>query len=162
MEKLFARFNVGRWIVDCPICSAATKVKIGDEMVFCGSRKCHPDKLAKKIQQRPNGGWTFVSDKKKQDRAKNRAYAMGEVYEVVFPDDAKSAETVLRKRKTEHQNYFPDREDIHDLEEENKSHKKLKYLWDEEENKKHEKEIKEKEKKVIPAELSKKELRRIK
>jgi len=159
MEKLYARFNYGRWIVDCPNCSAATKVNIGDEMVFCGGMKCHPDKRAKKAQLLPDKTIMFVSDKDKQDLAKAEAWSANEVYEIVFPSDAKPAEKVLRKRKTEHMNYYPDRESLEDLEEENKCHPKLDYIWDKEENKKRQEEIKPKPKKQTK--LSEKQKRRI-
>lgn len=160
MEKIYARFNHGRWIADCPNCPSATVVKIGDEMVICGA--CYPDKLAKKWSLLPSGNPIPSSDKSKQDSAKELAYSMSEVYEIVFPDDAKLAEEVLRKRKIEHQHYYPKKESLEDLERENKRHPKLKYLWDVEENKKYLEEI---ELKVIPEDiekLSEKVLRRIK
>ena len=159
MEQVKAYFNHGKWIVDCPNCPAATKVKIGDELVFCGH--CFPDKRVKKFQLVAGQEVMPVSDKEKQDQAKTEAFAMGEVYEIVFPDDAKSAETVLRKRKTEHQNYVPWKETLENLEKENLSHPKLKYLWDKKEHKKYLEVIKPK-KKIKAKKLSEKELRRIK
>ena len=159
MEQVQAYHNHGRWIVDCPNCPAATVVKLGDELVMCGC--CYPDKRAKKWELLPNGKPFQVSDKNKQDAAKAEAWARGEVYEIIFPDDAKSAEKVLRLRKAEHQNYLPWKESLSDLEKENKEHPKLKYLWDKEENEKYQEEIKPKEILEI-AELSNKELRRIK
>jgi len=126
MDTVQARLNHGRWIWDCPDCKAGNRVKPKDELVFCGSEKCYPGKVKKKLDV-INGAVVEGIDFEAQKRAKRKAWAEGKVYEIEFPDNHAEIVKVLRKRKEEHQCWEPG-ETIEDLLLEERTNARLYYL----------------------------------
>lgn len=124
MKTIKARYNCGKWIWDCEICNSGNSISPGDEMAFCGG--CYPDKFAEKIVS-IQGALVRGIDREKQDLAKRAAWVNDDVYKIEFPAKHKAIESTLRCRKAEHQSWEVG-QTIQDLETENQTHPKLKYL----------------------------------
>ena len=158
MKTISAVFNCGRWIWICPDCGAGNLITPGDEMGFCGERYCYPNKFATK-EAVINGVIIRGYDKKKQDKAKRKAYAEKKVYKMGFPKDYNKIEDALRIRLVKHQSWVVG-QTVKDLMDEIMTHPKLEYLRKPTEPDKPDK-PKVKEEEIILPELSDKILRRI-
>lgn len=160
MKKIEAFFNCGRWIWKCPQdnCNAANLINPGDEMGYCGEVHCYPDKFAMN-EFVINGAIVRGYDKKKQDQAKRKAWADKKVYKMVFPENYNEIVDFLRSRNEEHMSWEVG-QTIEDLQLENDTHPKLKYMANKITEEKTKPKTERVEDKPLP-ELSDKVLRRI-
>ena len=111
METIKARYNCGNWIWDCLDCNSANSISPGDEMAYCGG--CYKDKLSR---------YDEIREKTMQE-----AWANGDVYKIVFPENHAEIESFLANRRKEHRSWEIG-ETIKDLEVENQTHRALQYL----------------------------------
>lgn len=132
MRQIMARYNAGRWLVDCPIHGAEGAVlacayngidpsqsKFWTENNEYICPVCYPGIVAEFLAPR-NGRIEKVPDRSARRTARLLAAAQDEIYQVVFPDEREQIEDVLKERPKLQRNWDGPHESISFLQAENK------------------------------------------
>lgn len=111
MQKIYALYNHGRWIAICPACTAigliAASIVRPGEFFVCAEE--YPDITATMLIPNPNQSGTFIAAPNQvlREQTKQQAIEASNVYEVIFPDQKKEIERVLRYRPVPSRNWEP-------------------------------------------------------
>ena len=109
--QIFAEYNHGRWVAICPD-HQAQGMTIA-EVVHCGDvficPEDYPDLHATTLMPNPRikGAFNIIPDTPLREETRARAIADGAAHEVLFPDDWKEIEAVLRLRPVHARNWQP-------------------------------------------------------
>lgn len=111
MTTIYAKYNHGRWVAICPDHQAlgviiAEEVHPGDAFVCSHD---YPDLRAITLIPNPRvkGAFNIIPDAPLREETRARAIADGAAHEVIFPDDWKEIEDVLRLRPVYARNWQP-------------------------------------------------------
>lgn len=116
-KRLFARMDHGRWIVDCP--NGCNTAEYAADTFVCSC--CNPDVMAFAYRLREDGLYDRVPDPAVRAEARLQAAAIGQIFEVEFPEDKQEIEKILRKRPIQNMNWSPG-ETLEQLRKENIQH----------------------------------------
>ena len=124
-KEAFARYEHGRWLIDCPNCNGAELYKPDTDFV-CGT--CYPDAFSMTSRPGPIDPKTKkqtvypMPDEMRRIEARARAAKEGNAFRVVFVLPKEEVEKRLAHRPNPNKrNWFP-RETLKDLEAENLEH----------------------------------------
>ena len=130
MRKVLARYNAGRWVVDCPIHgvdgavlavpsddpSQSRFLTVNNEYI-CPA--CYPG-ITAEFHTLRNGRLEKLPDRSARATAYRLAMANDEIYQVIFPKEREQIEKVLAERPRLMQNWDGPHETLKFLKAENK------------------------------------------
>ena len=130
MKKIMARYNAGRWIVECPLHGEAGAVLAQPPSVYHDSNYwtenneyicpvCYPQILAM-LQKMQNGRIINVPDVSARATARLLARVKEEIFQVEFPTEKGQIETILKERPVTMRNWDGEHETLKMLIDENK------------------------------------------